>query len=317
MKANNILKTRRGQLIAFSVLTIFLASVVIWDLINHTGKKEDVVEPRLHRVESPGASVGWVDAQDVVGSDLSVVSKLYEGYERLRPVLPMIKKDVEPDLNFIAAKNDFEAASTPLIKFEYLREDRVTNNIVEVPALNLPVGTMIYARLLRPINSTQPKEDQPIYAELTRPLVLNASIVLPENTRLIGNLKALRKRHASFSTVWRVVVDGKDRYTLDGRLQERDYDPSRGVYGAFDGVEGLRMKPLDITYEPKTHKLERLFEEVVRPLAIRRTQSEVLSQLELPTIDDPLDIDGYEGDDEDAGEAYYLPSGTEFYLWVG
>ena len=315
MKTNNILKSRRGQLLVFSALVVLLGGIVVWDFLNHTGQDDDIAEPRLHRVESNKSSVEWVESQNADQPERSVISKVYDGYQRLRPILPLIEEE-EPAMQTGILEDDVEGVSMPLIKFEHEVEGREVSQLESAPLLKLPIGVMIYARLLKPIDSRQSISDQPIYASLTRALILNAKTVLPADTRLIGSLQTIRSGHASFGSSWRVVINGEDRYLLNGDLQERDYNPLKGTYGASDGIAGLHMKPLDIFYEPKVHKLERLLEDVVRPLAIRRTQSEILSELELPTVDNPFDLDGFEESEDVSEETYYLSAGTEFYIQI-
>ena len=314
---NKLIKTKRGQMIAFAILTIALAGVVIWDFLNHQSAPEEAIEPRWSKVEpTKASSVEWVQSQEGEAGSTPVIKKVYETYEKLIPRVSPIEEDTEVDYSPVReiADEGGEAPTAPLIKFEQVVDIVDVDQTAGIPQLDLPVGTMVYARLLKPIDSRFSNKEQSVYGELIKPLVINARTLLPSRTRLIGQIKNMRGGQASFDYGWRVIIDGKDEYVLNGYLQERAYDPIRGLYGALDGVTGLRMKPLEITYEPKVHKIERFLEDIVRPIAVRKSQVEILRELELPTVDDPWDLDGFEGDEAQAGEAYYLPSGTEFYI---
>ncbi|MEO0510942.1 MAG: hypothetical protein AAF065_13915 [Verrucomicrobiota bacterium] len=316
---NKLIKTKRGQVIAFIILTVALAGVVVWDFLNHQSSPEEPLEPRWNTVEpSKASAVEWVESQAERKESDPVVKKVYEGYQKLRDRPSFIEEGSEvayPPIREIADE-DAKASTTALIKFEHIVASDEVEHAVEIPQLNLPVGTMVYARLLKPVDSRFSNKEQPVYGELVKPLVINARTILPSRARLIGQIKSMRGGQASFDQDWRVIIDGKDRYALNGHLQERDYDPIKRIYGALDGVTGLRMEPLEITYEPKVHKIERFLEDIVRPIAVRKSQVEILRELELPTVDDPWDLDGFEDDESNSGEIYFLPSGAEFYIQI-
>lgn len=307
-----MLKTRRGQLITFGAGVLIFAGVLAWDFRNHDEDPQGPVAPRWNTVDTePVPSVEWVEPQDDGGDSKSVIKKVYDGYQKLRPAVPFFEEEPAPAVEPEVIVSNEGVVTEVLIKYEYVPKEK---GVVKLEPLELPIGTMIYARMLKPLDSRLPKEEQPVYAELVRPLVIDAQTLLPSRTRLLGDLKSMRQGRATFSDEWRVLIDGKYRYSLKAKLQERDYDAVNGTYGAFDGVSGLRMQPVDITYEPEVHGAERLFDEIVRPLVVDRSQEEILRQLELPSLQDPWSFGGVEENTNEGPGSFFLQSGTEFYL---
>ncbi|MGB0372822.1 MAG: hypothetical protein ACPGN3_15930 [Opitutales bacterium] len=310
-----MIKTRRGQKLIFGAGVVVMSVVMVWEFREQAKEPEVETEPLWTPVAAgPEPSVDWVQFDEDVEEPKSVFTKVFDGYEKLRSSVPAPEAPSEPVTDLVPViVEERGVALAPLIKYELTGPVEESGEAVE--PLDLPIGTMIYARMIRPLDSRLPKEEQPAYAELVRPLIINAKTILPSGTRLLGELKSMSGGRATFSDRWRVVIDGQPLYSLEAMLQERDFDPRKGRYGSYDGVSGLRMEPVEITHEPEVHGAERLFDEIIRPIVVERSQDEILRQLELPSLQDPWSLDGGSGEVE-VREGFFLLAGAEFYLQV-
>jgi len=324
---SNNLGFKQLRIVLYSVLVLLVGLLVVWDFRKARSGDEKESSHHWPKLDSVSIHDDWAEAGSEIDTSEHASSLANVSYQRFKPVpeesveIPQRRqKPSQEDLPVLKSPASIPPEPrSPLIKFESEKRGiGKTEPEVEIEPLHFPVGTMIYARILTPIYSRINESHRTIYAELTQPLIVNARTLLPAKTRLIGKIERVNDDHASFSERWEVLLEDDERKSLNALLQENDYDERTGRYGPFDGAVGLRMKKLNIDMEPEIYKVEQLVDEVVKPLAVRRAQSDILSELKLPSLDNPWTLDATETveEAESIPEEYYIPAGTAFYLWV-
>lgn len=321
----NNLKLRKSVLIiGFSIPVLILACYVAYDFWSHEKEPEQAPSSNWSKLETPTFIDGWTDARDKEETNVQsevIVNEEYRPFKSVsaifQPSTPIAPKP-EPTIRdeSTAAK---EITPAPLIKFQQSNLGQQPVADVEIEELELPVGTMIYARFLSPVYSSHKRSDRLVYADIIKPLVLNTRTILPRGTRFLGQIESISEDHARFSNEWLVIDPDGNKLRLTAMLQEHDYDEKAKRYGSLDGAPGLHMVRLSIDMEPDVHKGEVLFDEVIKPLAVQKAQSEILAGLALPSLDNPwsVDVAGKVDDGSESDEnAYYIPAGVQFYLWT-
>ncbi len=205
-----------------------------------------------------------------------------------------------------------------IIKFERKQDISVTEQDNAQSTLELPLGTLLYARLIIPIYSGNDESYLRVYGELTQALLLDGKTILERDTRFTGSVRRFQDGHARFENEWQFYLRNGETLSLRAMLQEQDYNAQARRYGFADGAPGLRMLPVSLEFEPEFQKYLDFAEELLRDI-VRWGRYE-MDYPELP------DFHRWPYPGEDKGVTveidgspdvqYFIPVATEFYLWA-
>ncbi|MGB0372004.1 MAG: hypothetical protein ACPGN3_11770 [Opitutales bacterium] len=300
------LRKRTRQLLLFTALVLVLGAVVTIDMIrNMKPNPEDTVE-RLPKIPVIQEEIDWKDPVIDTPEPEEILATFKEDFEPLRIRKTETKVAPQPEA---AEPEPVELPPEASIVFD--ERPVVPKEESAVDILELPFGTMIYARLITPIYSHS-ASGQRVTLELTRSLVIDARSILIHKTRLSGKVTGLNNGHVEFERQWQITDGFQKGKVLEVQLQQADYDPHTARYGPLDGANGIRMadESKDIEIEPT--KAEQLFLDIVKP-AISRSLSP--DDLYLP------DLSGLGGDPFGGSPGmppdppgFFVPSGALVYL---